>query len=51
LFLRHTGGVEVTRELIDHVLEIAELRNVEIQAQALTLDDSVSLLKRLRGDL
>ncbi|MGW3285528.1 helix-turn-helix domain-containing protein [Streptomyces sp. NPDC001002] len=31
LFLRRTGGVEVTRELIDHVLEIAELRNVEIQ--------------------
>ncbi|MFD7403656.1 Scr1 family TA system antitoxin-like transcriptional regulator [Streptomyces sp. NPDC059866] len=31
LFLRRTGGVEVTRELIDHVLEIAELRNIEIQ--------------------
>ncbi|MFJ7294241.1 helix-turn-helix domain-containing protein [Streptomyces collinus] len=31
LFRRRTGGVEVTRELIDHVLEIAELRNVEIQ--------------------
>ncbi|MGW0191303.1 helix-turn-helix domain-containing protein [Streptomyces sp. NPDC003362] len=30
LFRRRTGGVEVTREVIDHVLEIAELRNVEI---------------------
>lgn len=107
LFLRHTGGVEVTRELIDHVLEISALRNVEIQimplvreshaglhgpmqlletpenkwfayiegpecgqfisdpkvvsvlqrryarmhAQALSLEDSVSLLQRMRGDL
>ncbi|MFJ4789674.1 helix-turn-helix domain-containing protein [Streptomyces sp. NPDC088794] len=31
LFRRRTGGVEVTRELIDHVLEVAEQRNVEIQ--------------------
>jgi len=31
VFLRCTGGVEVTQELIGHVLEIAELRNVEIQ--------------------
>ncbi|MFF5478090.1 Scr1 family TA system antitoxin-like transcriptional regulator [Streptomyces sp. NPDC012935] len=31
LFRRRTGGLEVTRELIDHVLAIAELRNVEIQ--------------------
>ncbi|MFF3582112.1 helix-turn-helix domain-containing protein [Streptomyces mirabilis] len=31
LILRRTGGMEVTRGLIDHVLEIAELRNVEIQ--------------------
>ncbi|MGW0826678.1 helix-turn-helix domain-containing protein [Streptomyces sp. NPDC002845] len=107
LFLRRTGGVDVTRELIDHVLEIAELRNVEIQimplvreshagldgpmrlletpenkwfaycegqrggllvsdskeisvlqrryarmrSQALTLEDSVSLLQRMRGEL
>ncbi|MEU0585977.1 helix-turn-helix transcriptional regulator [Streptomyces sp. NPDC006132] len=106
-FLRRTGGVEVTRELIDHVLEVAGLRNVEIQimpltqgahaglagpmqlletpenrwfaynegqrggqfvsdpkeisvlqrryasmrSQALTLEDSVSLLKRMRGHL
>ncbi|MFE7271749.1 helix-turn-helix domain-containing protein [Streptomyces sp. NPDC057623] len=31
LFLRRTGGTEVTRELIDHVLALAELRNVEVQ--------------------
>ncbi|MGW6733079.1 helix-turn-helix domain-containing protein [Streptomyces sp. NPDC055013] len=31
LFRRHTGGVDVTRQLIGHALEIAELRNVEIQ--------------------
>ncbi|MDW8806186.1 helix-turn-helix transcriptional regulator [Streptomyces scabiei] len=31
LFVRRTGGAGVTRDLIDHVLEIAELRNVEIQ--------------------
>ncbi|MFF4309789.1 Scr1 family TA system antitoxin-like transcriptional regulator [Streptomyces sp. NPDC001507] len=31
VFLRRTGGTEVTRELIDHVLRLAELRNVEIQ--------------------
>ncbi|WP_371580134.1 Scr1 family TA system antitoxin-like transcriptional regulator [Streptomyces sp. NBC_01314] len=31
LFLRHTGGAKITRELIGHVLELGELRNVEIQ--------------------
>ena len=107
LFRRRTGGVEVTRELIDHVLAIARLRNVEIQlmptvqethagldgpmqlletpenqwfaycegqrgglfisdrkelsvlqrryarmrSQALTLEDSGSLLQRMRGEL
>ncbi|MER5787218.1 helix-turn-helix transcriptional regulator [Streptomyces sp. NPDC001980] len=107
VFLRRTGGVEVTRELIDHVLRLAELRNVEVQvmptvreshagldgpvqlmetpenkwfaycegqrggllvsdpkevsilqqryarmrSQALTLEDSRSLLQRMRGDL
>jgi transcriptional regulator with XRE-family HTH domain len=107
LFLRGTGGAEVTRELIDHVLEISQLRNVDIQvmplvqashsglqgpirlsetpenrwfaynegqesgqlisdskvvsvlqrryarmrSQALTIQDSVSLLQRMRGDL
>lgn len=107
LFLRRTGGTAVTRDLIDQVLETAELRNVEVQvmplvrtshsglqgpirlletpenkwfaynegqesgqlltdakvvsvlqrryarmrSQALTLQDSMSLLQRMRGDL
>ncbi|MFE6283703.1 Scr1 family TA system antitoxin-like transcriptional regulator [Streptomyces sp. NPDC057877] len=107
LFLRRTGGSEVTRDLIEHVRELAELRNVEIQimplvqtshtglqgpfqvletpdirwfayiegqesgqlisdrkvvsvlqrryarmrSQALSMEDSVSLLQRMRGDL
>lgn len=107
LFRRCTGGEELTRDLIDHVLRIAQWRNVEIQvmpllrrshaglhgpmrlaetpehrwyayteapvtgqlisdikaisvlqqryarmrAQALTLEDSVSLLERMRGEL
>ncbi|CAL9447200.1 hypothetical protein SUDANB15_02348 [Streptomyces sp. enrichment culture] len=36
VLLRRTGGLEATRELIDHVLEVAELRNVEIQVMPLT---------------
>ncbi|MGW1724483.1 helix-turn-helix domain-containing protein [Streptomyces sp. NPDC002306] len=107
LFLRRTGGRAVTRQLVDHVLGCAELRNVEIQvmplvqeshaglqgpirlletpenqwfaynegqesgqlitdrkvvsvlqaryarmrSQALTIQDSLSLLRRMRGDL
>ncbi|MFD3954583.1 Scr1 family TA system antitoxin-like transcriptional regulator [Micromonospora tulbaghiae] len=35
LFLRQLGGKEVTRELIDHILELSELRNVEIQIMPL----------------
>ncbi|MEU7336491.1 XRE family transcriptional regulator [Streptomyces sp. me109] len=31
MLLRRTGGTEITRGLVDHVLEIAGLRNVEIQ--------------------
>ncbi|MGW9299842.1 helix-turn-helix transcriptional regulator [Streptomyces cyaneofuscatus] len=31
LFLRQLGGEEVTRELIDHILDLSELRNVDIQ--------------------
>jgi hypothetical protein len=107
VFVRRTGGVELTRELIEHVLELSGLRNVEVQvmpqvreshagldgpmqlletsenkwlayaegqesgqfirdskvvsmlqmryarmrSQALSLDDSVSLLHRMRGAL
>jgi transcriptional regulator with XRE-family HTH domain len=105
LFLRGAGGPSVTRELIEHVLRVAALRNVEIQvmplakehaglsgpiqlletpenrwyaycegqesgqfitdpkvvsvlqaryarmrSQALSLDDSLSLLQRMRGE-
>lgn len=35
LFLRDLGGEEVTRELIDHILDLSELRNVEIQIMPL----------------
>ncbi|MEU1530212.1 helix-turn-helix domain-containing protein [Streptomyces fagopyri] len=107
VLLRRTGGAEITRGIVDHVLEIAGLRNVEIQvmpqvrethagldgpmqlletpenrwfaycegqesgqliadpkvvsmlqmryarmrSQALTLEDSLSRLQRMRGDL
>ncbi|WP_328427992.1 helix-turn-helix domain-containing protein [Streptomyces sp. NBC_00443] len=107
LFRRRTGGTDVTRKLIDHVLDIAGVRNVEVQiiptvrethsgldgpmqlletpenkwfaycegqrggllisdakevsvlqrryasmrSQALTPEDSVSLLQRMRGEL
>ncbi|TSB17897.1 helix-turn-helix domain-containing protein [Streptomyces benahoarensis] len=107
LFLRGLGGASVTRELIDHIIEIASQRNVEVQimpqvreshaglagpmrlaetaggkwyaycegqeygqfisdpkvvsmlqmryarmrSQALSLDDSLSLLQRMRGAL
>ncbi|BDH10603.1 helix-turn-helix domain-containing protein [Streptomyces hygroscopicus] len=37
VFLRRTGGADVTRELLDHVLETAQrLRNVELQVMPLT---------------
>ena len=35
VLLRRTGGVETTRELIDHLLDTSELRNVEIQVMPL----------------
>ncbi len=34
LFLRHVGGTDVTRELIDHILELTSARNVEVQIMA-----------------
>ncbi|MFG2412099.1 helix-turn-helix domain-containing protein [Streptomyces goshikiensis] len=51
LFRRGTGGLEVTRVLIDRVLEIAELRNVEVQVMPLArashagLDGPMQLLE------
>ncbi|MPY65082.1 helix-turn-helix domain-containing protein [Streptomyces spongiae] len=43
VFLRRTGGVDVTRELIDHVLEAAELRNVEVQIMPLVREAHAGL--------
>jgi transcriptional regulator with XRE-family HTH domain len=43
LFLRRTGGTEVTRELIDHVLDVAEMRNVEIQVMPLVRENHAGL--------
>ncbi|MGW6014436.1 helix-turn-helix domain-containing protein [Streptomyces sp. NPDC055210] len=43
LFLRRTGGVEVTRALIDHVLELAELRNVEVQVMPVVRENHAGL--------
>lgn len=35
LFLRDLGGEDVTRELLDHILDLSELRNVNIQIMPL----------------
>ncbi|MEV5676122.1 helix-turn-helix transcriptional regulator [Streptomyces sp. NPDC052179] len=43
LFRRHTGGPEVTRELIDHVVELADRRNIEIQLMPLVRHDHAGL--------
>lgn len=43
LFLRRTGGAEVTRGLIEHVLEVAELRNVEVQVMPLVRENHAGL--------
>jgi transcriptional regulator with XRE-family HTH domain len=43
LFLRRTGGTAATRELVDHVLRISELRNVEIQIMPLVRESHAGL--------
>ncbi|MEU9747727.1 helix-turn-helix domain-containing protein [Streptomyces niveus] len=43
LFLRNTGGAEVTRELIDHVLELVKLRNIEFQLMPQVREDHAGL--------
>ncbi|WP_260327304.1 helix-turn-helix transcriptional regulator [Streptomyces sp. TLI_185] len=48
LFLRRTGGTEVMRELIDHVLEVARLRNVEIQIMPLVQESHAGLQGPMR---
>ncbi|ARX87378.1 helix-turn-helix domain-containing protein [Streptomyces alboflavus] len=51
VFLRRTGGADVTRELIDHVLEAASPRNIEVQIMPLSrgvhggLDGPIQLLE------
>ncbi|MEU9708800.1 helix-turn-helix transcriptional regulator [Streptomyces sp. NPDC047967] len=35
LFLRDLGGADVTRELLDHILDLSELRNVDVQIMPL----------------
>ncbi|MEU4147904.1 helix-turn-helix domain-containing protein [Streptomyces parvulus] len=51
LFLRRTGGADVTQKLIDHVLRLAALRNVEVQVMPLVrtahagLDGPMQLLE------
>ncbi|MGR8007671.1 helix-turn-helix domain-containing protein [Streptomyces hypolithicus] len=43
LLLRRTGGAEVTRELIGHLLEIAELRNIEVQVMPVVRENHSGL--------
>lgn len=51
LFLRDLGGEEITRELLDHILDLSELRNVSIQIMPLVrhhhagLDGPMQLLE------
>ncbi|MEU0127162.1 helix-turn-helix transcriptional regulator [Streptomyces sp. NPDC006289] len=43
LFLRRTGGTDVTRDLIEHVLRLAELRNIEIQVMPVVRENHAGL--------
>ncbi|MEV0006965.1 helix-turn-helix transcriptional regulator [Streptomyces sp. NPDC047973] len=43
LFLRRTGGAEVTAELIDHVMGLAVLRNIEVQLMPVVREDHAGL--------
>lgn len=43
LFLRRTGGVEVTRGQIDHILRLAEQRNIELQIMPLVRESHAGL--------
>ncbi|MFF9788867.1 helix-turn-helix domain-containing protein [Streptomyces nigrescens] len=48
LFLRRTGGVEVTRGLIEHLLETAESRNIELQVMPLAREAHAGLAGPMR---
>ncbi len=52
LFLRDLGGEEVTRELLDHILDLSELRNVDVQIMPLVRHHHAGLdgPMRLAGD-
>ncbi|MDI9888663.1 helix-turn-helix transcriptional regulator [Streptomyces sp. HNM0645] len=43
LFLRRTGGAAVTRELVDHILDLAEQRNIELQIMPLVRESHAGL--------
>jgi transcriptional regulator with XRE-family HTH domain len=43
LIRRGTGGVDVTRELIDHLVEYASLRNIELQIMPLNREEHAGL--------
>ncbi|MEU1401932.1 helix-turn-helix transcriptional regulator [Streptomyces sp. NPDC005728] len=43
LFLRRTGGREVTREAIAHLLDVTQLRNVEVQIMPLVRESHAGL--------
>ncbi|MGW2744943.1 helix-turn-helix domain-containing protein [Streptomyces sp. NPDC001450] len=43
LFLRRTGGREVTREAVGHLLDVMQLRNVEVQIMPLVRESHAGL--------
>lgn len=43
LFLRRTGGAAVTRELVDHILDLAAQRNIELQIMPLVRESHAGL--------
>ena len=48
VLLRRTGGAEVTKELVGHLLELSRLRNVEIQIMPLVQDSHSGLQGPIR---
>lgn len=43
VLLRQLGGPELTREQLDHLIEVAQLRNVEVQIMPLVCDSHAGL--------
>lgn len=48
LFLRRLGGPHITRGVIDHALEVAQLRNIELQVMPLVHDSHAGLQGPIR---